>query len=144
MKLLRRHIHQFRKTELAVISWQPRVWIQGSLRIHYKNADMNLKSTTTNGFSFRIINSIMESWGVHLTWLDCKLIQMFRKDRAALSFMLYPDYVKNTTFFWHEKLSTRFCRGRTVGKNTCSSYCCVTRCTAVADETLEMEMGDVK
>ena len=31
---------------------------------HYarKNADMNLKSTTTNGFNFRIINSFM-SWG---------------------------------------------------------------------------------
>ena len=25
----------------------------------------------------------------------------------------------------------------------CLSYCCVTRCTAVADETHEMEMADV-
>ena len=32
---------------------------------------MNLKSTTTNGFNFRIINSLMKSWGVRLTWLDC-------------------------------------------------------------------------
>ena len=39
-----------------------------------KNAEMNLKSTTNNGFNFRIINSLMESWGVHLTWPDCKNI----------------------------------------------------------------------
>lgn len=32
--------------------------------------------------------------------------------RTALSFIL------NTTFVWNEKLSTRLCRGRTVGKNT--------------------------
>ena len=32
--------------------------------VHYacKKAEMNLKSTTTNGFNFRIINSLMESW----------------------------------------------------------------------------------
>ena len=30
------------------------------------------KSTTTDGFNFRIINSLIESWGVRLTWLDCK------------------------------------------------------------------------
>ena len=33
---------------------------------------MNLKSTTTNGFNFRIINSLMKSWGVRLTWVDYK------------------------------------------------------------------------
>ena len=38
---------------------------------------MNLKSTTTKGFNFRIINSLfMASWGwgggVPFTWLDCK------------------------------------------------------------------------
>ena len=36
-----------------------------------QNAGMNLKSSTTNGF--RIINSLMESLGVRLPWLDCKL-----------------------------------------------------------------------
>ena len=30
-----------------------------------------LKFTTTNGLNFRIINSLMEFWGVRLTWLDC-------------------------------------------------------------------------
>ena len=62
-----------------------------------KNAEMNLKSTTTNGFNFlvckqapcfhpfpkqracsqainfRIINSLMGAWGVRLTWLDCNI-----------------------------------------------------------------------
>ena len=39
---------------------------------HYacKNAEMNLKSTTTNGYNVRIINSIMGSWGARLTWRD--------------------------------------------------------------------------
>ena len=40
----------------------------------YKNAEMNLKSTTTNGFNLRKINSVMESCGVRLTWLDCNLL----------------------------------------------------------------------
>ena len=31
---------------------------------------MNLKSTATNGFKFRAINSLVESWWVRLTWLD--------------------------------------------------------------------------
>ena len=33
--------------------------------VHYtcKNAEMNLKSTTTNGFNFRIINSLMDLGG---------------------------------------------------------------------------------
>ena len=33
---------------------------------------MNLKSTTANGLNFQIINSLMEFWGVRLTWLDFK------------------------------------------------------------------------
>ena len=39
----------------------------------YRNAKMNLKSSTTNGFNFRIINSLMDFWGVGLTWLDCSV-----------------------------------------------------------------------
>ena len=33
---------------------------------HYtsKNAEMNLKSTTTNGFNFQIINSLMDLGGM--------------------------------------------------------------------------------
>ena len=30
----------------------------------YRNAEMNQKSSTTNGFNFRIINSLMDFWGV--------------------------------------------------------------------------------
>ena len=42
---------------------------------HYacRNADINLKSTATNGFKFRTINSSAESWWVHLTGLDCNV-----------------------------------------------------------------------
>ena len=42
---------------------------------HYacRNAALNLTPVTgtTNGFIFQIINSLIESWGVRLTWLDC-------------------------------------------------------------------------
>ena len=43
---------------------------------HYacRNAALNLTPVTgtTNGFIFQIINSLIESWGVRLTWFDCK------------------------------------------------------------------------
>ena len=32
----------------------------------------DLRSTTTNGFNFRMINSLIESWGLSLIWLDCE------------------------------------------------------------------------
>ena len=42
---------------------------------HYacKNAPLNLTPVTgtTNGFIFQIINSVIESWGVRLTYFDC-------------------------------------------------------------------------
>ena len=43
---------------------------------HYacRNVALNLTPVTgtTNGFIFQIINSLIESWGVRLTWFDCK------------------------------------------------------------------------
>ena len=45
---------------------------------HYacRNAALNLTPVTgtTNGFIFQIINSLIESWGVRLTWFDCNII----------------------------------------------------------------------
>ena len=45
---------------------------------HYacRNAALNLTPVTgmTNGFIFQIINSQIESWGVRLTWFDCKFV----------------------------------------------------------------------
>ena len=48
--------------------------IHCSLRI-LRGADLNLTEATgtTNGFIFQIINSLIESWGVCFTYLDCKL-----------------------------------------------------------------------
>ena len=48
----------------------PHVWI------YAHNTGRNAE-TTTNGFNFRIIKSIMESWRVPLTLLDCKLVPIF-------------------------------------------------------------------
>ena len=41
-----------------------------------RNATLNLTPVTgtTNGFIFQIINSLIESWGVRLTCLDCKFL----------------------------------------------------------------------
>ena len=48
---------------------------------HYacRNAALNLTplTGTTNGFIFQIINSLIESWGVHLTWFDCNMWKEF-------------------------------------------------------------------
>ena len=42
---------------------------------HYacRNATLNLTPVMgmNNGFIFQIINSLIESWGVRLTWFDC-------------------------------------------------------------------------
>ena len=35
-------------------------------------SEMNLTSTTKNEFNFLVMNSLMESWGLRLTWLDRK------------------------------------------------------------------------
>ena len=45
---------KFKKTELVEIS------------------ELNLTSTANNRFNFRIMNSLLESWGLRLTLLDCK------------------------------------------------------------------------
>ena len=66
------------------------------------NAEMNLKSSTTNGFNFRIINSLMESWRVRLTWLDCNNgkkpthIQVRREySKLGRSFYLLEEQVRS-------------------------------------------------
>ena len=49
---------------------------------HYacRNAALNLipVTGTTNGFIFQIINSLMESYGVRLTWFDCNTSNQIR------------------------------------------------------------------
>ena len=65
------HLHQIQR------NWGGRnVVISCEFTAHYacKNEEINLKSTTTNGFNFRIINSLMESWGYawHLWITPCR------------------------------------------------------------------------
>ena len=52
----------------------------------YRNAERNLKSTPTNRFNFQIINSLMASGGVHLTWPDCNMYMYYG---------FFPKYDKN-------------------------------------------------
>ena len=58
---------KFEKTELPN-------YLACEFTAHYacRNAEMNLKSTTKNGFNFRVIHSLMGSWEVRLTWVNCK------------------------------------------------------------------------
>ena len=48
------------------------------LTAHYacRNVDLNLilVTGTTNGFIFQIFSSLIESWGVRLTCLDCNFL----------------------------------------------------------------------
>ena len=48
---------------------------------HYasRNSDLNL-TQTTNGVIFQIINSLIESWGLRLTWFDCKYVSRVNFD----------------------------------------------------------------
>ena len=52
---------------------------------HYacRNAALNLTPVTgtTNGFIFQIINSVIESWGVRLTYFDCKIVRFVSRFR---------------------------------------------------------------
>ena len=73
VKLLRRHLHQIQG------NWDGRNFITASRvnsrHIHYtcKNAEMDLKVTTTNGFNFWILSSLMASWGYAWPGLTVKL-----------------------------------------------------------------------
>ena len=61
---------KFKKTDLVKIH-SNLVWELTAPHAH-RSAEMNLRSTTTNGFNFRMIISLIESWGLSLTWLDCE------------------------------------------------------------------------
>ena len=69
IKCLRRHLHQIQG------NWAGRNFVTESrvnsrLITHARmHTEMNLKSTTTNGSTFEY--TLMGSWEVRLTWLDC-------------------------------------------------------------------------
>ena len=71
--LLRSLIH----SKISNLTKYREVLVKYSLLITHadrcRNAALNLRPVTgtTNGFSFQIINSLIESWGVRLTWFDC-------------------------------------------------------------------------
>ena len=67
IKCLRRHLHQIQGLNFVTESRVNSLLITHA-RMH---TEMNLKSTTTNGFNFRIMMTLMGSWEVRLTWLDC-------------------------------------------------------------------------
>ena len=56
---------------------------------HYacRNAALNLTPVTgmTNGFIFQIINSMIEFWGVRLTWFDCNVFELIPR-KSVLKF----------------------------------------------------------
>ena len=70
---------------------------------HYacRNAGLNLTPVTgtTNGFIFQIINSLIKSWGVRLTWFDCKIL--FSAVGGIDRYKDFPQQnVINSQFLW--------------------------------------------
>ena len=72
-----------------------------------RNAALNLTPVTgtTNGFIFQIINSLIESWGVRLTWFDCNgsrtidttgLYSLTDFTRPSRPFTRWPDFTTKT------------------------------------------------
>ena len=62
---------------------------------------MNLKSTTANGLNFRIINSLMDFWGVRLIWRDCKDVCDFHYGlRTNLCVLPLIDFVVAVIWNW--------------------------------------------
>ena len=68
---------------------------------HYacRNAALNLTPVTgtTNGFIFQIINSLIESWGVCLTWFDCKTLKSWAN---VFKFQMLAMPAKITKKLW--------------------------------------------
>ena len=62
---------------------------------HYacSNSDLNLTlvTGTTNGFIFRIISSLIESWGVRLTCFDCKALNCSLNLNSQLFVTQFPE-----------------------------------------------------
>ena len=71
IKCLRRHLHQI-QGNWAGRNFVTESHVNSQLITHARmHAEMNLKSTTTKGSTFRIMNILMGSWKVCLTWFDC-------------------------------------------------------------------------
>ena len=81
MKLLKRHLRQIHG------NWAGRNFLTASrfnsLLITHARMQRWIWATSTNGFIFRIINSLMGSWGVRFTWLDCKNLQARKLGKAV-------------------------------------------------------------
>ena len=70
IKFLRRYLQQIQGTR-AGRNFVTESRVNSRFITHARmHTEMNLKSTTTKGFNFRIINTLMRCWEVCLTWLD--------------------------------------------------------------------------
>ena len=69
---------------------------------HYacRNAALNLTPVTgtTNGFIFQIINSLIESWGVHLTWFDCNARIITNHNSLLVTVLFAQQFYKREVF----------------------------------------------
>ena len=83
---------KFKETELVEISWLPHVWIPAHCTY---NAEMNLKSTTTNGFHF-FYNEFIN--GVCLT---CLTVTLISNEHPHLFHIGDPHLqIPSTLFLW--------------------------------------------
>ena len=90
--ILRNFIH----SKIFNLSKYREVLVTYSLLItHVQNAELNLTPVTgtTNGFIFQIINSLIESWGVRLTCLDCNECRSTSESKQSLFQQFYKKYI---------------------------------------------------
>ena len=83
---------------------------------HYacRNAALNLTPVTgtANGFIFQIINSLIESWGVRLTWFDCNRARFFlpKPCLKTLYYCLVYPYLHYCIVVWGSTYKTNLRR----------------------------------
>ena len=55
---------------------------------------MNAFFETTNGFNFQIIDPLIESRGVRLTWFDCKIARLYDLDHITTTTTITTGYLQ--------------------------------------------------
>ena len=105
---------------------------------HYacRNAALNLTPVTgtTNRFIFQIINSLIESWGVRLTWFDCNnqinhRVLLLSELRGAVHFYLKGPF--NTFILFSLLFGMKGLKGCHNTCNWCLHTLCYTLSTIV-------------
>ena len=103
IKFLRRHLRKIQENG-AGRNFITHLAYEFTAHYACKSAEINLKSTTSNGFNFWKINSLMDSWGVRLTWLDCTMTVRERNNLIDKNIIVLYLQIYNTQNFIPSKM----------------------------------------